>query len=243
MLNTCRTQGFHGQFRPICCPRPAGLSSVADAWYQADSVRVGYEISFTRYFYKPQPIRTLEEIGADILALEKETEGLLGDLPMVREPPAVYGKPRIYLDTSVIGGCMDEEFREPSRRLIEKCARGEVTLVVSSVTLEELEAAPRSVRDVLRSIPLENLERIEVTEEVQNLADRYIESGALAEPMRTDADHIAAATVAGVDTLASWNFRHMVNLWRIRKYGAVNQRMGYLPVDMRSPKELADEEE
>ena len=65
------------------------LPYAADAWYQADSVRIGYEISFTRYFYKPQPMRTLEEIRADILALEKETERLLGDLPMVREPSAV----------------------------------------------------------------------------------------------------------------------------------------------------------
>ena len=218
------------------------LPYAADAWYQADSVKIGYEISFTRYFYKPQPMRTLEEIRADILAVEQETVGLLDDLPMVREPSVVYGKPRIYVDTSVIGGCLDEEFREPSCRLIEKCARGEMTLVVSSVTLEELEAAPRAVRNVLRSIPLENLERVEVTEEVQNLADRYIESSALAEPMRTDAEHIAAATVAGVDVLASWNFRHMVNLWRIRMYNAVNRRMGYPPVDMRSPKELVNEE-
>ena len=51
-----------------------------DAWYKADSVKVGYEISFTRYFYKPKPMRTLDEIRADILALEKETEGLLGEI-------------------------------------------------------------------------------------------------------------------------------------------------------------------
>ena len=51
-----------------------------DAWYQADKVKIGYEISFTRYFYKPKPMRTLEEIRADILALEKETEGLLGEI-------------------------------------------------------------------------------------------------------------------------------------------------------------------
>ena len=48
-----------------------------DAWYQPDGVKIGYEISFTRYFYKPQPMRTLAEIRADILALERETEGLL----------------------------------------------------------------------------------------------------------------------------------------------------------------------
>jgi type I restriction enzyme M protein len=56
------------------------LPYAPDAWYVPDSVKTGYEISFTRYFYKPQPLRTLEEIRADILALEKETEGLLDEI-------------------------------------------------------------------------------------------------------------------------------------------------------------------
>jgi len=56
------------------------LPHAADAWYDPASVKIGYEVSFTRYFYKPQPLRTLEEIRADILALEKETEGLLGEI-------------------------------------------------------------------------------------------------------------------------------------------------------------------
>jgi type I restriction enzyme M protein len=56
------------------------LPHAADAWYVEGSVKTCYEISFTRYFYRPQPLRTLEEIRADILALEKETEGLLGEI-------------------------------------------------------------------------------------------------------------------------------------------------------------------
>ena len=56
------------------------LPHAPDAWYVPESVKTGYEISFTRYFYKPQPLRTMEEIRADILALEKETEGLLGEI-------------------------------------------------------------------------------------------------------------------------------------------------------------------
>ncbi|CUS37086.1 HsdM family class I SAM-dependent methyltransferase [Candidatus Nitrospira nitrificans] len=56
------------------------LPHVPDAWYDAESVKTGYEISFTRYFYKPQPLRLLEEIRADIMALEKEMEGLLGEI-------------------------------------------------------------------------------------------------------------------------------------------------------------------
>ena len=63
------------------------LPYAADAWYQPDSVRIGYEISFTRYFYKPQPMRTLEEIRTDILALEEETEGLLGEILGAEKQP------------------------------------------------------------------------------------------------------------------------------------------------------------
>ena len=64
--------------KPSCaaksCPTPLMPGTKPTA------VKVGYEISFTRYFYKPQPMRTLEEIRADILALERETEGLLGEI-------------------------------------------------------------------------------------------------------------------------------------------------------------------
>ncbi len=56
------------------------LPHAADVWYDARTVKIGYEISFTRYFYKPQPLRSLEEIRADILALERETEGLLQEI-------------------------------------------------------------------------------------------------------------------------------------------------------------------
>ena len=56
------------------------LPYAPDAWYVESSVKIGYEISFTRHFYKPQPLRSLEQIRADILALERETEGLLGEI-------------------------------------------------------------------------------------------------------------------------------------------------------------------
>jgi type I restriction enzyme M protein len=56
------------------------LPYAPEAWYDPGSVKTGYEVSFTRYFYKPKPLRTLQEIRADILALEKETEGLLGEI-------------------------------------------------------------------------------------------------------------------------------------------------------------------
>ena len=59
------------------------LPYAEDAWYVAKSAKIGYEISFNRYFYKPEPMRSLEEIREDILAVERETKGLLGEI--VRE--------------------------------------------------------------------------------------------------------------------------------------------------------------
>jgi type I restriction enzyme M protein len=56
------------------------LPYTPDAWLDETSTKIGYEISFTRHFYQPQPLRTLDEIRADIVALEKETEGLLGEI-------------------------------------------------------------------------------------------------------------------------------------------------------------------
>ena len=238
------------------------LPYAPDAWYVPKSVKVGYEISFNRYFYKPEPMRTLEEIRADITAVERESEGLLGELLpgvrntvagpapaswgigglAVREPSPGAAKLRVYIDTSVIGGCLDEEFEGPSRRLIERCARGEITLVISEVTSRELARAPQAVRDILTSIDPGHLEEIEITREVENLANRYIEAGALTETSLQDAEHIAAATVAGVSVLSSWNFRHMVNFWRIQRYSEVNLQWGYVPLDIRSPKELENEE-
>ena len=60
--------------------KPMTLPYTPDAWIKADATKIGYEISFTRHFYKPQPLRTLEEISTDILAIEKETEDFLDGL-------------------------------------------------------------------------------------------------------------------------------------------------------------------
>ena len=123
-------------------------------------------------------------------------------------------KPRIYTDTSVLGGCEDEEFREPSRRLLEAFEGGDLTLVLSELTLRELEAAPEGVRVVLGRVPAAHIEALALSAEAEDLAAAYIEDDAIGENMRADALHIALATVAS-DVLVSWNFKHIVNLKRI----------------------------
>ena len=151
-------------------------------------------------------------------------------------------KPRVYADTSVLGGCEDEEFSDPSRRLVEAFEAGELVLVLSELTLRELEHAPSAVRAVVGRIPEASIEPVALSPEIEELASAYIEEGAIGAGMRADALHIAIATVARVDVLVSWNFKHIVNLTRIHAYNAVNLRRGYPLLEIRTPRELVPDE-
>jgi hypothetical protein len=146
--------------------------------------------------------------------------------------------PRIYADTSVIGGCHDHEFRVPSVRLFDVFASGEATLVVSELTMLELMNAPSAVREVLDGVPEENREYLEFTHEAEALADLYVTEGVIGPGMRVDAQHIAIATVHRVDVLVSWNFKHIVNLTRIHGYNSVNLREGFPVLEIRTPEEV-----
>ena len=149
---------------------------------------------------------------------------------------------RIYTDTSVIGGCEDEEFRVHSRRLMDAFVRGDLRLVLSELTLRELEPAPVAVREVLAAVPEASIEVVRLTPGADALARRYLTEGILKANMLADAQHIAMATIANVDALVSWNFRHVVNLPRIHGYHRVNAKLGYPTIEIRSPREvLADE--
>lgn len=145
---------------------------------------------------------------------------------------------RIYTDTSVLGGCADEEFAEHSVQLMEGFVRGERILVLSSLTLQELAAAPAEVRTRLASVPDAHIETLQLDTEAMELADAYIATGVLTGTMRADAQHIAIATVARVDVLVSWNFKHIVNLQRIHGYNSVNLRQGYPMIEIRTPREV-----
>ena len=147
-------------------------------------------------------------------------------------------RPRIYTDTSVLGGCEDEEFRHPSRRLFEAFERGELTLVLSELTVRELEAAPEAVRTALGQVPAAHIETLALSQEAEELAAAYIVEGVIGASMRADALHIALASVARVDVLVSWNFKHIVNLKRIHAYNAVNLKRGYPLLEIRTPREV-----
>lgn len=151
-------------------------------------------------------------------------------------------KLRIYVDTSVIGGCEDEEWRVASSRLFQNCMQGSLVIVASDLTVNELEGAPEKVRQHMLALPPEWLEFVRLDEESRELAEAYISEGVISSKMRVDAQHIAVASVARVDVLVSWNFKHIVNLERIHGYNSVNLRKGYPLLEIRTPEEVLDYE-
>jgi hypothetical protein len=79
-----------------------------------------------------------------------------------------------------------------------------------------------------------------LTEEAIKLADTYINEKVVGKTSLEDCRHIALATIHKVDVLASWNFKHIVNLDRIKGYNSVNMRLGYSIIEIRSPKDLVN---
>jgi len=148
---------------------------------------------------------------------------------------------RIYIDTSVIGGCLDKEFQNASMELIDKFKRGEMIAVISELTTLELKDAPQEVQNILKEIPERKIEYVELTEEAVNLAKKYITEGVIGGGKLVDAEHIAIATINRV--LVSWNFRHIVNLRKIRGYNSVNLKYGHPLLEIRSPLEVITYEE
>ena len=145
---------------------------------------------------------------------------------------------RIYVDTSVIGGCFDPEFLEWSKTLIDDFRFGRYIPVISDVTAAELLPAPDFVRDLHAEILTFSAEVVGVSEETISLAGSYEARGVLGARFRNDMLHIALATVAEVDVLVSWNFRHIVRLDRIRLFNSVNIEQGYKPISIYSPREV-----
>ena len=147
---------------------------------------------------------------------------------------------RIYIDTSVVGGFFDEEFKEATIKLFERLEKHEIIFVVSDLLDLELINAPERVRAHLLQYPNDRFERVEPTEEAIALADMYIKEKVVGKTSLEDCRHIALATIHKVDILASWNFRHIVNLDRIKGYNSVNLRLGYTMTEIRSPKDLVN---
>ncbi len=119
---------------------------------------------------------------------------------------------RVYIDTSVLGGQFDKEFSADTIPFFEFVFTGRFFILVSDLLEAELLQAPGQVRQFLESIPKASIEKIKLTEDAAQLADKYVNAKVVGKTSRADCQHIAMATLAYADVLISWNFKHIVNL-------------------------------
>ena len=152
-------------------------------------------------------------------------------------------KLRIYIDTSVIGGCFDEEFSKWSNALMKDFKLENFQPIVSEIVAIEIAKAPHNVRNKYSEVLGYGAEQLNVDEEVDILSEAYEKAEILTPKFMEDMIHIALATVANVDIVVSWNFRHIVRFDKIRQFNAVNLRMGYKELEIYSPREVANYEE
>ena len=152
-------------------------------------------------------------------------------------------KQRFYFDTSVFGGVFDKEFDEATLQLFERVKLGEIICVYSDLTESELLDSPERVKNYFKDLPNANLERVIVNDEILTLASKYISEKVVGKTSLDDCVHIATATINKVDILVSWNFKHIVNVYRIRGYNSINIRSNYQSLEIRSPKEIIEYED
>ncbi|MBN1943734.1 MAG: type II toxin-antitoxin system VapC family toxin [Phycisphaerae bacterium] len=145
---------------------------------------------------------------------------------------------RVYVDTSVVGGCCDHEFAAWSNGLMKDFELGRLQPVISDLVLEEVHSAPEEVLEKIADLRELPVEWVATSPEAETLAREYIHQSILTPNYFSDALHIAIATIAKVDVLVSWNFRHIVHYDKIRLFNAVNLQQGYGQLEIRSPKEV-----
>ena len=151
-------------------------------------------------------------------------------------------KLRLYLDTSVFGDFFDDEFSEHTIPLFERISKGEFILIYSTITQEELGNAPNQVKTLVTNLKTEFTEYVELHEEAVELATSYIQENVVGKTSFADCLHIALATLSNADYLVSWNFKHIVNIQRIKGYNSVNRMKGYAQLEIRSPLEFENYE-
>lgn len=152
-------------------------------------------------------------------------------------------KQRFYFDTSIFGGVYDIEFEEETLQLFERVKLGKIVCVYSDLTETELIKAPENVKKYFKNLPKENTEKVIVNVEIIELATKYVEEKVVGKTSFDDCIHIATATLNKVDMLISWNFKHIVNIYRIRGYNSINIKMNYSSLEIRSPKEILEYED
>lgn len=138
----------------------------------------------------------------------------------------------------MFGGFFDEEFKGFTKPLFDRILNGEFIVLLSTMVDEEMKFAPERIKKLIAKLDKAYIEFLKDTEEAVDLATEYIEEKVVGKTSYADCLHIALATIYEADTLVSWNFKHIVNIERIRGYNAINLKNGYKQLEIRSPREL-----
>jgi predicted nucleic acid-binding protein len=144
----------------------------------------------------------------------------------------------LYLDTSVIGGYFDDEFKDATQELWRQMVEGRFRFLTSVVTSQEISTTPDQIRDHYEHTFNRAEMIIGLSDEMEDLAEAYLKQGVVPLKYEDDANHVAACTVARIDYLVSWNFKHLVNVEREKGFNAVNLLQGYPPIRIVNPLEL-----
>ena len=145
-------------------------------------------------------------------------------------------KQRFYIDTSVWGGIFDKEFDLETALLFDMVEAEQIDCLYSDITENELMKAPEKVWLFFEKF--QNKQKVAITPEILKLAETYVNENVVGNTSFDDCVHIATASIHRADLLVSWNFKHIVNVYRIRGYNAINMKLGYPILNIHSPKEI-----
>lgn len=145
---------------------------------------------------------------------------------------------RVYLDTSVFGGYYDDEFKQSTAPVFEAFFTGQASALISEILVAEIVDAPERVQQLLGRLLKIGCEQLALTAETEALRDAYVAAGVVSPKWAEDALHVAHASLARADVIASWNFKHLVNPLRIRGFNTVNARLGYGAMVIMTPDDI-----
>ena len=149
---------------------------------------------------------------------------------------------RFYIDTSVWGGLFDKEFEMETVLLFDFVKTKQIFCLYSDITESELMKAPEKVKSYFDTFPANLKVKVDISPEILDLAKMYVSENVVGKTSFDDCVNIATTSVHRADFLISWNFKHIVNVYKARSYNAINMKLGYPILNIHSPKEIVSYE-
>jgi predicted nucleic acid-binding protein len=151
---------------------------------------------------------------------------------------------KLYLDTSVLNFYFADSSpkeKEATQELFREIKSESYEAFISSIVVEEISEASEAKQKVLVSlIEKYNLMPLEIDEEIESLANLYIQNKIIPQKYEADAVHIAAAVINDLDVIVSWNFEHIVKLKTKLAVNGINKMEGYKEIEIYSPMEVIE---